>query len=342
MDNIIYLSIIVLSIFYLNKLFINKNLLLSHSGDKHQEFASKTSVPLIGGIFLIVLFIFFLTKLDKYYEIIIIFFIFLLGIFTDLKILKSPKIRFLIQTFFIILLTFFSKLEIIDTRVDFLNFILEYRFINFCFVVFCLLILMNGSNFIDGLNGLLVGYFIMITIILIKIGFFQYYEAKYDEILFFLSILFAVLLFNIFNKLYLGDSGVYAISIFFGLMIINFHQNHPIISPYFFILLLWYPCFENLFSIIRKFKFNRSPISPDINHFHQLLFYFLKRKNNYTDLINNNFSSFIILLFNSLIFVISLNNIYSTKLQIMTIFFSVVFYVIIYIYLFNFKYNNVK
>ena len=342
MDNLIYFFMIVLSIFYLNKLFINKNLLLSHSGDKHQEFASKKSVPLIGGIFLVILFILFLVKLEKYYEIMIIFSIFLLGIFTDLKILKSPKKRLLIQALFVILLTFFSKLEIIDTRVDFFNFILEYKFINFCFVVFCLLILMNGSNFIDGLNGLLVGYFIMITIILIKIGFFQYHDAKYDEILFFLSVLFLVFFFNISNKLYLGDSGVYAISIFFGLMIIDFHQNYPTIPPYFFILLLWYPCFENLFSIIRKFRFKRSPISPDTNHLHQLLFYFLKRKNKCTDLMNNNFSSFIILLFNFLIFCISLNDIYSTKLQIMIIFFSIIFYVIIYIYLFNFKYNNYR
>ena len=342
MSTIISFYTIILVIFFLNRLFINKNLLLSHSGDKHQKFVCKKSVPLIGGIFLTFLFILVFAKFDKYFEIMLIFSFFLLGIFTDLKILKSAKKRLLIQTFFIILLIFFSKLEIIDTRVDFLNVILEYKFFNFCFVVFCLLVLINGSNFIDGLNGLLVGYFIMISIILIKIDFFQYYNAKFDEILFFLTILFLVFVFNIFNKLYLGDNGAYVLSIFFGLMIIEYHQNHPVISPYFFILLLWYPCFENLFSIIRKFRTKKSPISPDTNHLHQLLFYFLKRKNKFTDLMNNNFSSLILLLFNSLIFIISLKDVYSTTLQVVTIFFSIIFYIIIYIYLFNFKYNNYK
>ena len=205
MSTIISFYTIILVIFFLNRLFINKNLLLSHSGDKHQKFVCKKSVPLIGGIFLTFLFILVFAKFDKYFEIMVIFSFFLLGIFTDLKILKSAKKRLLIQAFFIILLIFFSKLEIIDTRVDFLNVILEYKFFNFCFVVFCLLVLINGSNFIDGLNGLLVGYFIMISIILIKIDFFQYYNAKFDEILFFLTILFLVFVFNIFNKLYLGD-----------------------------------------------------------------------------------------------------------------------------------------
>ena len=342
MDNIFYFFIIVFSILFLNKFFINKNLLLSHSGDKHQEFVSKKSVPLIGGIFLIFLFITFLAKLEKYYEIVILFLIFILGIFTDMKILSSPKKRLLIQAFFIIILTFVSKLQIIDTRIDFFNIILESEFINFCFVVFCLLILMNGSNFIDGLNGLVVGYFTMITIILIKIDFFDFYETESDEILFFLSTLFLVFFFNISNKLYLGDNGVYVVSTFFGLMIIDYQQSFSTISPYFFILILWYPCFENLFSIIRKFRLKRSPVNADTNHLHQLLFYFLKKKNNFTNLMNNNFSSLIILLFNFLIFAISLNNIYSTKLQIMSIFFSVISYVIIYIYLFNFKYNNYK
>ena len=61
---------------------------------------------------------------------------------------------------------------------------------------------------------------------------------------------------------------------------IKFHQNYSNISPYYIILLLWYPCFENLFSIIRKFGLNRSPIYPDNNHFHQLTFFILRKNIN--------------------------------------------------------------
>ena len=52
-------------------------------------------------------------------------------------------------------------------------------------------------------------------------------------------------------------------------MVIYFHP--------FLLYSLWYPCFENLFSIIRKFNFKKSPISPDNKHLHQLLFIFLKK-----------------------------------------------------------------
>ena len=52
--------------------------------------------------------------------------------------------------------------------------------------------------------------------------------------------------------------------------------------PSLIVLFLWYPCYENLFSIVRKFKFNRSPMDPDKNHVHLLshlnhllIYYFL-------------------------------------------------------------------
>ena len=340
MINYIYLIIIIPSIFYLHKLFVNKKLLLSHSGDQHQKFASKNSIPLIGGIYITILFTLILFQIEKYFQIAILFSIFLLGISVDLKILKSPKKRLLIQTLIVVLLAYILKLEIIDTRIEFFDLIIEPKIINFCFVIFCLLVLINGSNFMDGLNGLLIGYYIMITIILLKINFFKFNNIDNELSIIFITTFFFIFIFNISNKLYLGDNGVYVLSAFFGSMLINYHQNFPRISPYFFILLLWYPCFENLFSIIRKFKLKRSPIYPDTNHLHQLLFYYLRKKNSFKDLINNNLSSMIILIINFFIFFISLNNIYSTKLQIFTLFSAIMIYLITYVFLFNFKYKN--
>ena len=59
-----------------------------------------------------------------------------------------------------------------------------------------------------------------------------------------------------------------------GYLLIELHKYHPNISPFYIVLLLWYPSFENLFCIIRKFKLGKSPVSPDSKHFHHLLFYF--------------------------------------------------------------------
>lgn len=343
MISIFFIAIFFVTLFlisHLNKFFINKKILLSQSGEKHQQFVSKSNVPLVGGIYLFLFFALFLIKFEKYLELLALASIFILGIYTDLKVLKSPKKRLLFQTILIVLLVFVANLEIFNTRISLVNFFLEIKIINFCFVIFCLLILINGSNFIDGLNGLVIGYFIMITLIMIRINVFDFYLLTKTELYFFIFILLVIFFSNVLNKLYLGDSGVYIISMFYGLIILDYHRNFSLISPYFFILILWYPCFENLFSIIRKFKLKRSPINPDTNHLHHLLFYFLKKKNKYSDLVNNNLSSLSILLINFFIFMLALNDIYSTKLQLILILISVLFYVITYFYLFKFKFNN--
>ena len=186
MISYIILLLIIFSVFYFNKLFIKKKILLSHSGDNHQKFVEKNSIPLLGGIYLIILLTFILFKIENYFPILILFLIFFLGIFTDLKILKSPKKRLLIQTVIIILLVYCSKLQIIDTRVEYLDLIIEQKVINFCFVIFCLLILINGSNFIDGLNGVAIGYFIIITIFLYKLDFFLFYKVETEVFIIYL------------------------------------------------------------------------------------------------------------------------------------------------------------
>ena len=59
-------------------------------------------------------------------------------------------------------------------------------------------------------------------------------------------------LFNFLEKNFLGDGGVYGLSFFIGFIIIQLSFFDEKISPYFLANLLWYPAFENLFSIIRR------------------------------------------------------------------------------------------
>ena len=73
---------------------------------------------------------------------------------------------------------------------------------------------------------------------------------------FLIILLITLVLLNLSNILMLGDAGVYILSFFIGYLIITSHISNSVISPYFFITLIWYPCFENLFSIIRK-KINK-------------------------------------------------------------------------------------
>ena len=61
-----------------------------------------------------------------------------------------------------------------------------------------------------------------------------------------------IYIFNFFGKIYLGDGGAYLISFVAGVILIKFSNDNYLVSPYYIVALLWYPAYENLFSIIRK------------------------------------------------------------------------------------------
>ena len=137
----------------------------------------------------------------------------------------------------------------------------------------------------------------------------------------------------------MGDTGAYLLGFFYGYFLIKIYVEHQTFSPFFVILLLWYPCFENLFSILRKFKLKKSPIKPDSNHLHQLLFFHLKKKYKLKDMFANNYGSLIILLYNIIIFGFALQNITNTQYQIILLILNLLIYCLVYFKLFAYKYK---
>ena len=125
---------------------------------------------------------------------------------------------------------------------------------NIFFTSFCLLILINGSNFIDGMNGLLLIYISLLLFVIFKLELLPQSIMNKDLLIYLIFFMIILTILNLFNILMLGDTGAYLISFFIGYLIINCHKFNPNISPYFFITLVWYPCYENLFSILRKLK----------------------------------------------------------------------------------------
>ena len=338
----IYLFFIPIIIYAINIFFIKNNFLSSHTGEKHQTFVEKKNITLSGGIYLgfVTSTIFFLSdyKIFSIYILVLLFF----GLLVDAKIIKKPSIRFFLQIFLVFLITYFYDLQINSTRVSIFDHLLEYKLLNYLFVCFCILVLINGTNFIDGLNGLVTGYYLIVLFFLHKNNFLLHFLFQDLYIIIFFYILFILYFFNIFNKLYLGDSGCYLLSLVFSFIMIKHYNLEQSISPYYIILLLWYPCFENLFSILRKIKFNKSPVSPDNNHFHQLLFFYMKKKTKYGNLFINNCCSLIINVFNFVVLLVGSKDIFNTKLQIYLIAFNIFFYLLLYFMLYNFRYKKLK
>ena len=334
-----YISLILIApifIYFINKYLQLRNFIPSLSGDKHQSYVGKESIPLSGGLFIILsIFIILITEIK--FSFIFFLVVFLIGFFSDLRKLNSPGTRFILQILTIFFFVFLNDLSISNTRVFFLDYILDYKIISYLFVTFCLLIVINGSNFIDGLNGLTLGYFFSLLLILFNLAEFKVLISN-DKIFICLFIMTYLILFNFFNKLYLGDSGSYLLGFIFGTLLIILFKNTENISPFFIILLLWYPCYENLFSIIRKYKLSLSPLKPDNKHFHQLLYYFLKKKFNLSNILSNNLSSIIINIFNLLVLYIGSQDIYNGQFQVSLILFNIFLYTFLYLRFFEFRF----
>ena len=105
-------------------------------------------------------------------------------------------------------------------KYQFLNELLSSDFFNLFFLVFCLAILLNGSNFLDGLNGLVSGYyiFILLSLLFLNNSFSEQnlLAVEKDFLILFLFILIIFFVFNIFGLVYLGVRGTYAIALLMG------------------------------------------------------------------------------------------------------------------------------
>ena len=255
-NSMVFFYAYLLLVTLLSLTFKKKGIFLNYSGDIHQSFSNKKNVPLAGGMFILIPLVFFLNDLLINCFIVSIY---LIGYFSDRKILVSPKIRFLIQCILILLFVEIFEIKINSSRIELFDSILNYNIFAIFFSAFCLLILINGSNFIDGLNGILIFLTIIILLNLNKLDLIDNSIISSESVNLIILTLSLLLLLNIFNILMLRDSGAYLLGFFVGYMIISSHISNPNISPYFFISLIWYPCFENLFSILRKLNREFSP-----------------------------------------------------------------------------------
>ena len=334
----IYLSTLLIFILFINKFLLKKNILINETGDFHQKFSSKSSVPLTGGIFIFLGFLFYY---DGIYSFILFSLaILILGILSDLKLIRSAKKKLLLQIFFILFYIIYNDVQLSDTRIDFLDMILRNNYINYFFVTFCILIIVNGSNFIDGMNTLCIGYYLLITSIVYYLKLSDLISIENISILYLFIVLLFAFIINLKNKFFLGDSGAYLIGFFFSILLINIYKWNPGLSPFFIILLLWYPSYENLFSIFRKNILKRSAMFPDAKHAHQLIYFFIYKKYRLTSFQSNIFTSQIINTYNFLIMLIALNFISNSKIQISLIVFNIMFYNLIYLKLFKYKYTK--
>lgn len=336
-----YFFCIVLIIF-LNFFLKKKDYLISETGDLHQKFSSKNKVPLTGGIFIfisLVIFI-FVEDRDVLYFYFHAFLILILGLFSDLKLIQSAKKRFFFQILIVISFILICDIELNNTKIYFLDKFLSNNIFNVFFLTFSILIVINGSNFLDGLNTLNVGYHLSIFIVLLYLDRMGMIDTNQILLINVILVLFFVFILNLINQIYLGDSGSYLLGFLSSIFLVHMYNVNQNISPFFIVLLLWYPCFETLFSIIRKNVMNKSPLYPDIMHLHQHIFFIIKNKFKFKILFSNIISALIINAYNVFMFFIATNFVALSQVQILLIIFNILLYTYIYFKIFIIRFKK--
>jgi len=332
---ILFLFLLTVSFYILNEIFRKKNILIDNVDfSNHKKFTGEKGTPYSGGIFFLLL-IFYLSEFTPIYNLTIFFLIFLIGFLSDLNKITSASIRIILQSILIISYILANDLIVVDTRFTLLDNILnDFEFIAVFFTFFCIIVLINGTNFIDGVNNLASGYYFVIFLNLIFLTKVIPLEIDQDFLIQILSFIIIFLIFNFFSQSFLGDNGSYLLGFFVGFYLISFYINqNNIISPYYIIVLLWYPAYENLFSIMRRLFFERKKVKRADNlHLHHLVYKFLSKflgKNKYANSLTGILINFINLI------IIFPGNFYASKTNILVgiIFVSLVVYNSAYFYL---------
>ena len=206
---------------------------------------------------------------------------------------------------------------------------MSYNLFSSIFVLLCFLFIINGSNLIDGFNGLLAINLIIINSILTYLNL-NNQNLEFSILL--ISQIIILLSFLLFNfpsaKIFLGDSGAYTMGALTSLNTIITNNLNPNISSFFFCSLLFYLFFEVFFSFLRKLSQNKSPIYPDDKHLHMLSFY--KISNIYEKNKANYLNSLIINIFYLILIIPGLYILEDPKLSRYWFFILLLIYLVIY------------
>lgn len=287
LDNVIF---IIIPLIILINFFLVKNyhfFFLKKTQDKNflkpQAFHTR-SIPRMGGFLIYIFSVFFLFFFFKNNQFILnIFFLgsffFLLGFMEDLNINIKPELRLFFMLTFTFFLIYFLDIKILNTQLNIINKLIgSHKIISIIFVGLCLLFIINGCNFIDGFNGLLIIH----SIIILSILYFINLQNSNDVylgyyILSLIIICFSVLFYNFPNaKIFLGDGGAYFLGSNLSLVTVELSNLNKTISPFFFACLLFYIFFEVFFSFFRKMLiYKYSPLKPDKKHLHMILFKYI-------------------------------------------------------------------
>ena len=234
------------------------------------------SVPTIntGGLIIYLFFLFIITQGEFNHNIELIVsigsFVCLAGFIDDrINLNPSSKIVFIIIPSVYLILNGISISDL--GQYEYLGSIELGKF-KIPFLLLAIGLLINATNYIDGIDGLLLIFFLSCLL---------YYIILIDDIetinllkLFFVAALLNLVL-NLLPsknkfKVFSGDSGSLFIGFFISFMTIELYSSFDI-HPAILIWPLWYPVYDFLFVSINRLSNKKSIFKPDNTHLHHAM-----------------------------------------------------------------------
>ena len=205
----------------------------------------------------------------------------LIGSKEDLFNDTTPKVRLIMMALSAGLFIFLLPTQLPEIDFPPINQILTIGFMKEVFFIFSILVIINGNNLIDGVNGNLAFTNIIQLISLVMLAFMVGDDALVQLICLLLIPLIVFALFNFpFGKIFCGDAGAYFYGFAISASVIYIFGTYNNLLSWYAILILIYPSIELLFSFIRKKLFeNKSPFIADAKHLHSLIYRYLNKKN---------------------------------------------------------------
>ena len=309
--------------FYLNIKKLAKFINIYDRPDSFRKF-HKNRIPKIGGIINLFIIVAFLILIKSPLELIFYIVFFTLIAIIDDKFSISPNIRL----FFLSLITFMAIFLMNDLIIKNIYFSsidksFSLKFFAVPFSIICILLLTNSLNMIDGINGLCSIYKLTTFLIILLYFFFSIKlnlieDANLDElyflikiIIFYIFILAIFIFFNIQNKIFLGDSGVYLSSSILSYILIRGYYISGILNPEIILIILLLPGIDMFRIFCERILNKKNPFLGDRNHLHHLL----QKKFNNVKII---FFFIIFLILGNIM--INLVNFYSTIISLLLIY----------------------
>ena len=167
-------------------------------------------------------------------------------------------------------------LEAVVNRADILGLdtLLAWSVVAVPLTMFSVAGISNSVNIIDGFNGLAS---MVCMMMFAAIGYVAYSVGDQFILLTALCCIGALIGFFVWNfprgLIFLGDGGAYFMGFMLAELAVLLFHRHPAVSPWFAVLLFFYPTMETVFSIYRRKILKGVPIaSPDASHLHSLIF----------------------------------------------------------------------